>query len=208
MDQKKPGFGERRDFVVNWDFVDVFSKNPEFFKPPDFLYKKERCRELLSFAIMLCLHGKPAVTSTKENGTFWSCAESPGCFVCPEEDAPLYEKAINAFLATNQERPKCCPITGDPEGEWCYATFRVLTGKERRKFRKENIGRPVFTCGNNYRFRSSRGCGYFQWGDKCIIRGFTIEKREDGLVVLSGTKIPNLIPEHRLMEEKVKKRLG
>ena len=157
---------------------------------------------------MLCLHGKPAVTSTKENGTFWSCAESPGCFVCPEEDAPLYEKAINAFLATNQERPKCCPITGDPGGEWCYATFRVLTGKERRKFRKENIGRPVFTCGNNYRFRSSRGCGYFEWGDKCIIRGFTIEKREDGLVVLSGTKIPNLIPEHRLMEEKIKKRLG
>ena len=157
---------------------------------------------------MLCLHGKPAVTSTKENGTFWSCAESPRCFVCSEEESPLYEKAINAFLSTKQERPKCCPITGDAEGEWCYATFRVLTGKERRKFKKENIGRPIFTCGNNYRFQRSRGCGYFEWGDKYIIPSFTVEKKKDGLIVLSGTNIPNLIPESRLMEEKIKKKLG
>ena len=132
MDQKKKktGFGERRDFVVNWDFVDVFSKNPEFFKPRDFLYKKERCRELLSFAIMLCLHGKPAVTSTKENGTFWSCAESPGCFVCPEEDAPLYEKAIREYWSTRvviecSLRPK---ITRCPRDHaWTPRTVHVIT---------------------------------------------------------------------------------
>ena len=156
---------------------------------------------------MLCLHSKPAVTSTNENGTFWSCAESPRCFVCSEEDAPLYEKAINVFLATNQERPKCCPITGDAEGEWCYATFRVLTGKERRKFQKENVGRPVFTCGNNHRFLNSRGCGYFEWGDRRIIPNFTVEKKKDDLIVLRGTNIPNLFSESRLMEEKIKKKL-
>ena len=59
---------------------------------------------------MLCLHGKPAVASTVENGTFWSCGEPSICFVCSEEEKPLYDKAIKAFLATKQDRPKCCGI--------------------------------------------------------------------------------------------------
>ena len=59
---------------------------------------------------MLCLHGKPAVTSTTENGTFWSCGEPSTCFVCSEEEKSLYDKAIKAFLTTKQDRPKCCGI--------------------------------------------------------------------------------------------------
>ena len=128
---------------------------------------------------MLCLHGKPAVTSTNENGTFWTCGESTGCFVCSEEEAPLYDKAIKAFLSTNQNRPRCCVITPvwcsactiTPTGERCYAKFRVYTGKEKHMWwsgGKKNIGRPLFTCGNKD-WRDPRGCGYLEWGDKHII---------------------------------------
>ena len=59
---------------------------------------------------MLCLHGKPAVASTTENGTFWTCSEPSACFVCSEEEKQLYDKGIKTFLATKQDRPKCCGI--------------------------------------------------------------------------------------------------
>ena len=173
---------------------------------------------------MLCLHGKPAVTVTTEIGhTFWFCGEPSRCFVCSEEKAPLYDKAIKVFLSVNQERPKCCTITGDGVGERCYAKFRVLTGKEKDEWwswwsgdalKKENVGRPIFTCGNMHR-QDSRGCGYAQWGDRRIIRRIiprpTGEKKKDDegripYVVLRGN-IPNLFSESRLMEEKIKKRL-
>ena len=136
---------------------------------------------------MLCLHGKPAVTSTNENGTFWSCGEPSGCFVCSEEEAPLYDKAIKTFLSTNQDRPRCCAITAadewfhgntptcycliTPPTERCYAKFMVYTGKEKHKwwnFDKKNIGRPLFTCGNPH-WPDPRGCGYEEWGDKRIV---------------------------------------
>ena len=120
---------------------------------------------------MLCLHGKPAVTSTNENGTFWSCGEPSGCFVCSEEEAPLYDKAIKPFLSTNQDRPRCCAITPDGVGEQCYAKFRVYTGTEKYRWwssGKKNIGRPLFTCGNK-NWRHPRGCAYLEWGDKNIV---------------------------------------
>ena len=143
---------------------------------------------------MLCLHGKPAVTSTNEKGTFWSCAESPRCFECSEENAALYEKGIQAFLETNQKIPKCCPITFDARGEWCHATFRVLTGKNGTQLEKENLGRPIFTCGNNLRFRKSIGCGFFAWADKPVVSDLRLEKKEDDLVVLRGANVGNLFP--------------
>ena len=58
---------------------------------------------------MLCLHGKPVVTYGKKRKS-WSCSEFPWCFYCYEEEKPLYDKAIKAFLATKQDRPKCCGI--------------------------------------------------------------------------------------------------
>ena len=150
----------------------IFNKHV-ILKTRDFLYKKDRSQEILSFVKMLCLHGKPAVTSTTENGfTFWFCGEPSGCFICSEEEAPLYDQGIKAFLSVNQERPKCCTITCDAVGERCYAKFRVLTGKEKHRWwsggKKENVGRPLFTCGNRHRW-DSRGCGYVEWGDRHII---------------------------------------
>ena len=59
---------------------------------------------------MLCLHGKPAVISTTENGTFWTCGEPSTCFVCSRGQKQSYDKAIKAFLATKQDRPVCCGI--------------------------------------------------------------------------------------------------
>ena len=155
---------------------------------------------------MLCLHGKPAVTSTNEKGTFWSCAESPPCFKCSQEDAAIYEKGIQAFLEVNEKIPKCCPVTFDPRGEWCYATFGVLTEKESTKMGKENIGRPVFTCGNKDRFRKSVGCGFFIWADETIVSEFRVEKKEDHLVVLRGPNIGNLFPVMRIPEVERKRK--
>ena len=120
---------------------------------------------------MLCLHAKPAVTSTTENGTFWTCGEPSACFVCSEEEMHLYDKAIKAFLATKQDRPRCCGIVPAHDAERRYAKFRVYTGKEGHTWwtvYKKDIGRPFFTCGNGTN-RNPRGCGYFEWGDKNIV---------------------------------------
>ena len=120
---------------------------------------------------MLCLHGKPAVTSTTENGTFWSCGEPSKCFVCSGEEKHLYDKAIKTFLATKQDRPRCCGIVPASDAERHYAKFRVYTGTEQHKWwtaYKEDIGRPFFVCGKNDE-RNPRGCGYFAWGDKNIV---------------------------------------
>ena len=66
---------------------------------------------------MLCLHGKPAVAESTvtfgknaKKRKSWRCSECPMCFYCFEEEKPLYDKAIKAFLATKQDRPKCCGI--------------------------------------------------------------------------------------------------
>ena len=59
---------------------------------------------------MLCLHGKPAVLSTTENGTLWTCGEPSTCFRCSRGQKKSYDKAIKAFLATKQDRPVCCGI--------------------------------------------------------------------------------------------------
>ena len=59
---------------------------------------------------MLCLHGKPAVLSTTERGTYWTCGEPSRCFTCSRAQKQLYDKAIKAFLGTKQDRPRCCGI--------------------------------------------------------------------------------------------------
>ena len=106
-----------------------------------------------------------------ENGTSWSCGEPSSCFVCSEEETHLYDKAIKAFLATKQDRPRCCGIVPAPDAERRYAKFRVYTGTEKHIWwtaYKEDIGRPFFVCGKNDE-RNPRGCGYFAWGDKNIV---------------------------------------
>ena len=111
---------------------------------------------------MLCLHGKPAVSSTTENGTFWFCGEHPKChFICSEEERYLYDKAIQAFLATKQERPKCCAVnrTGPFSEERNFAKIEVVKDPQ-----KANYGRPFFKCS-----KKDERCNYFEWGDEVII---------------------------------------
>ena len=106
---------------------------------------------------MLCLHGKPAATSTTEKGTFWFCDEPFSChFICSEEEAFLYDKAIKEFLATKQDRPKCCSVTPEASAERNYARIRVA--------KTLNFGRSFFTCS-----KEKDRCDYFEWGDEIII---------------------------------------
>ena len=139
---------------------------------------------------MLCLHDKPAVALGKKGGP-WTCGEHLLCFICSEEEKPLYDKAIKAFLATKQDRPKCCGIIHPDKASYIrrywgkylcefvseadarrrYAKFRVYTGKEQCKWwsaSEKDIGRPFFVCEKGTE-RNPRGCGYFEWGDKNIV---------------------------------------
>ena len=119
---------------------------------------------------MLCLHGKPAGTSTTKNGTFWHCDQPEKChLMCLKDHAPLYDKCVKAFLATHQTRPKCC-VSEKPNGckteipevaaERNYAKMKVVTDKEN-----ENYGRPFFVCS-----KENDQCHYFEWGDKCLVK--------------------------------------
>ena len=106
---------------------------------------------------MLCLHGTPAASSTTENGSFWFCGEYPKChFICPEEEGYLYDKAIRAFLATNQERPKCCAVDYEERN---FAKMFVVKDPQSK-----NYGRPFFKCP-----KKNERCEYFEWGDEIII---------------------------------------
>ena len=119
---------------------------------------------------MLCLHGEEAGTSTTENGTFWFCKQPSGChFICPEEKAYLYDKAVKKFLATKQTQPMCCRAEDanpkqTPDGsvlcERNYAKMRVVTDMEKASF-----GRPFFVCS-----KEKDKCNYFAWGDEYVIK--------------------------------------
>ena len=102
---------------------------------------------------MQCLHGKEAKSSSTKNGNFWFCAQNPKCqFICSEGDSYLYEKAIQAFLSTNQALPRCCVFEN-------FAKFNVVKDPS-----KESYGRPFFVCS-----KKNDRCEYFEWGDETII---------------------------------------
>ena len=138
------------------------------------LYKEHWRSGILPFAKMLCLHGEKCyVMSTIKNGTLWYCKkrwQSDGChFKCTKDQAHLYDKAVKAFLATNQNRPKCCAITSSRVKDGVteppvvigrqYAKIKVVTDTE-----KESFGRPFFVCP-----AERNPCNYFAWGDQEII---------------------------------------
>ena len=109
---------------------------------------------------MICLHGKPAVITTTDKGTFWFCREPSSChFICREEHAFLYEIAIKEFLATKQARPACCAIAHETSAERRYARIRVV-----RDTKKASFGRPFFTCS-----KEKDKCRYFEWGNEIIV---------------------------------------
>ena len=122
---------------------------------------------------MLCLHGEKCyVGSTIKNGTFWYCAHlSSSChFKCTEDDAELYAKAVKEFLATKQDRPKCCAIKSTlmtngvsvemPHLGRRYAKMKVVTDTK-----KESYGRPFFVCPIQ---SQNQRCNYFAWGDQTV----------------------------------------
>ena len=106
---------------------------------------------------MLCLHGKPAVTSTTDKGTFWFCGEPSSChLICREEDELLYAKAVQTFLKTGQPRPVCCGIEDSDERR--HARLKVVKDTTKASF-----SRPFFVCP-----KEKNPCHYFEWGDKII----------------------------------------
>ena len=105
---------------------------------------------------MLCLHGKEAASTETEKGKFWYCNRKEKCLVnCWNDDYDLYDNAIKAFLATNQNIPKCCM------GEKTRHQARM---KVVRDMEKANFGRPFFVCP-----KQNEPCRYFQWGDQTIV---------------------------------------
>ena len=130
---------------------------------------------------MLCLHREEAGTSTTKKGTFWHCKQedSPCHFKCSEDQVDLYDKAVKKFLATKQDRPKCCGVAPEaskiglvldrrssyfgrrePSPDRNYAKMLVVTDME-----KESYGRPFFVCS-----KRKEWCNYFAWGDEHIIK--------------------------------------
>ena len=106
---------------------------------------------------MLCLHGKPAVTSTTDKGTFWFCGEPSSChLICREEDELLYTEAVQTFFKTGQPRPVCCGIKDSDERR--HARLKVVKDTSKASF-----GRPFFVCP-----KEKNPCHYFEWGDKII----------------------------------------
>ena len=110
---------------------------------------------------MLCLHGKEALSSYNENGPFWFCSQvgKDDChLMCSEEGGYLYDKAIQAFLATKQERPKCCAVDKTSEKRNFAKMFVV------KDLPNENFGRPFFRCP-----KKNERCEFFEWGNEVII---------------------------------------
>ena len=98
---------------------------------------------------MKCLHGEPAAQSTTQNGSFWFCNQNPSCnFICSEDEAYLYEKAITAWRAMNQPHPRCVEHNK-------LAKMYVV-----KDLMKVNYGRPFFTC-----LEKSKPCSFWVWGD-------------------------------------------
>ena len=113
---------------------------------------------------MLCLCGKPT-------DGFWRCVQDPSCgFSCPKGEEWLYDRAVKKFLATKQDRPKCCAVT--PEASERNDTkFKVLlppngagVDLDCSAYTFPNFGCPYFACP-----KEKDRCTYFAQGDKAIV---------------------------------------
>ena len=169
---------------------------------------------------MLCLHGEKCyVASTFKNGkyeTFWYCRNrSDDChFKCTEDQAHLYDKAVKkAFLASKQDRPKCCAITsttvkngvaeipvviGHP-----YAEMKVVTDME-----KESFGRSFFVCSAKH-----KPCNYFAWGptgdeNETVVKNQCMEAKKRKPLDDTVSSTSDAEPAVRLSEEEKKEPLG
>ena len=145
---------------------------------------------------MLCLHGKKCyVGSSLKNGTFWYCAHpGPSChFKCTKVEAHLYDKAVKKFLATKQDRPKCCAITST-QVENGVAETPVVIGRQYAKMKvvtdtkKESFGRPFFVCPIR---KQNQRCNYFAWGDQIIVESPLCKHGKPSLLLTVKKEGPN-----------------
>ena len=98
---------------------------------------------------MECLHGKPASSSTTQNGVFWFCGQKPSCeFFCPEEDCYMFGKPVASF-----HKSKCIHPT-------CYTHGKQVQMRMVKDKMKESYGRPYFVCSNR-----NNPCSFWQWAD-------------------------------------------
>ena len=98
---------------------------------------------------MECLHGKPASSSTTQNGVFWFCGQKPSCeFFCPEEDCYMFGKAVASF-----HKSKCIHPT-------CYTHGKLAQMRMVKDKMKESYGRPYFVCSDR-----NNPCSFWQWAD-------------------------------------------
>ena len=102
----------------------------------------------------ICLCGKPVGGTFTKEGLCFHCSFCH--YFCTEQDAFIYDQGVKKFLATKQDRPRCCMIEGLMRN---YARMRVVTDME-----KPNFGRPFFVCSKKH-----NPCNYFEWGDQQII---------------------------------------
>ena len=148
---------------------------------------------------MLCLHGEKCYVGSrvKNGGKFWYCKKSNSpseChFKCTEDDAELYDKAVKEFLATKQERPKCCAIKSTlvddevtvemPHLGRRYAKMKVVTDTK-----KESFGRPFFVCSIS---KPNQRCNYFAWGDQIIVESPLCEHGKSSRLLTVKKEGPN-----------------
>ena len=102
----------------------------------------------------ICLCGIPVGGNFTKEGLCFECSFCH--YFCTEQDAFIYDQGVKKFLATKQDRPRCCMNEGLMRN---YARMRVVTD-----MKKENFGRPFFVCSKKH-----KPCRYFAWGDISII---------------------------------------
>ena len=102
----------------------------------------------------ICLCDKSHVSGDfTDEGLCFQCSY---CFYyCTEKDSFIYDQGVKKFLATKQDRPRCCMFAGMRN----YARIKVVTD-----VKSDDFGRPYFVCS-----MSRDRCRYFEWGDQYII---------------------------------------
>ena len=168
--KKNTRFSKTRDFQKHAIFKNTrFSKTHDFqkhviFKNTRFHIKNAGDRKFYRFRMsQICLCGKSVGGTFTKEGLCFHCSFCH--YFCTEQDAFIYDEGVKKFLATKQDRPRCCMIEGLMRN---YARMRVVTDMEDDYF-----GRPFFVCSKKH-----NPCKYFAWGDQAIME--TEDEREIG----------------------------
>ena len=107
--------------------------------------------------------------------------------MCYKDEAELYAKAVNQFLATKQIQPKCCAITSTTVKDGVTEPpvvigYRNAKMKVVTDMKNENYSRSFFVCPIKDMHKcKNEACNYFAWGDQSIVERPLCEhgKKED-----------------------------